>query len=329
MRDSGVMKVLLTDYQQADVDMERELLSAAGIEIAVAQCRTCEAVIDAAHDADAMLVQYAPITRAVIEALPNIRLVTIGGVGVDNIDVDAAREHGVWVCNVPDGSVGEVATHTLAMVLSLVRHLPLFDRSVRAGDWHHESTGELLRPMAMKLGIAGFGRIGQELARLAGPCFGEILANDPFLDASRWPGAARRVSMEVLFAESDVVSLHLPLTAETRNLVSHDLLGQMKRGSYLVNASRGGLIDTEALMAKLDDGHIALAALDVLPVEPPDPDDAIVTHDRVLLSPHAAFYSVESDVEGRRRAVENVIAWHRTGCPTNVVVAGKSARAKP
>jgi len=232
----------------------------------------------------------------------------------------------VWVCNVPDASVGEVATHALAMALSLIRHLPSFDQSIRAGNWQHTGTGELLRPVEMKLGILGFGRIGQELARLATLCFGEILAHDPFIEASRWPGSARQVSLETLFAQSDIVSLHLPLTAETRNIVSHDLLGKMKRGSYLVNVSRGGLLDAEALIARLDDGQIALAALDVLPNEPPAPDDAIVAHNRILLSPHAAYYSVQSDVELRRKAVNNVIACYRTGHPTNVVVAGRDPR---
>ena len=123
----------------------------AGIEVAVAQCRSPDEVIEAAYDADALVVQYAPITRTVIEALPNIRLVTINAVGVDSIDIDAAREHGVWVCNVPDASVGEVATHALAMALSLIRHLPSFDQSIRAGNWQHTGTGELLRPVEMKL----------------------------------------------------------------------------------------------------------------------------------------------------------------------------------
>ncbi|MDP7523793.1 MAG: C-terminal binding protein [Arenicellales bacterium] len=320
------MKVLLTDYQQADAEMECALLLGAGIEVAVAQCHSPDEVIEAAYDADALVVQYAPITRAVIEALPNIRLVTINAVGVDSIDVDAAREHGVWVCNVPDASVGEVATHALAMALSLIRHLPSFDQSIRAGNWQHTGTGELLRPAETKLGILGFGRIGQELARLATLCFGEILAHDPFIEASRWPGTARQVSLETLFVQSDIVSLHLPLTVETRNIVSHDLLGKMKHGSYLVNVSRGGLLDVEALIARLDDGQIALAALDVLPNEPPAPGDAIVTHNRVLLSPHAAYYSVQSDVELRRKAVNNVISWYRAGHPTNVVVAGRDPR---
>ena len=149
------MRVLLTDHLQPDVELERSMLAAADIDMVVAQCCTSDEVIDAAGDAESLFVQYAPITRRVIESLPGVKLITINAVGVDNIDVVAAREHGVWVCNVPNASVNEVATHALAMALSLIRHLPWFDQSVRECQWQPEAVGSLRRPSTLTLGGLG------------------------------------------------------------------------------------------------------------------------------------------------------------------------------
>ena len=319
----GAMKVLLCDHIQPDVDMEREMLSAAGIDCVVAQCRTPGEVIRSAQDSDAIFVQYAPITREVIEALPGLALVAINAVGVDNIDINAAEEHGVWVCNVPDASVNEVATHALALALSAIRHLPQYDRSVRSGEWQPDATGPLRRPRALTLGILGLGAIGRELARLAAPCFAELLGCDPQLPTDAWPANVRVASLEALFEDSDIVSLHLPLTEQTRGLIGKDLLNRMKHGSHLVNVARGAILDHEALLDALDSGQVAGAALDVFAQEPPDPDDLLLKHPNVQVSPHAAYYSTDSEIELRRRAVENILSWHSTGTPTKAVVTGQ------
>lgn len=322
------MRVLLTDTQQPDTDLEHGMLQAAGIECAVAQCRSPEDVIQAGREADAFVASYAPITEEVFAALPRLRLVTALGVGVDHIDIAAACRHGVWVANVPDANMNEAATHALAMALTLTRHVAFFDRSVRAGQWDYAATGPLRRPATLTLGILGLGRIGRQLAALARPSFKAVLGHDPYLASSRWPEGIEPCDLESLFRESDVLSLHLPYTEESRNLVDRERLAVMRPGSYLVNVARGGLLDLDGLLHHLDTGRLAGAALDVLPQEPPPPDHPVLRHPRVVVNPHAAFYSLESEEEARRKAVENVIIWARDGRPPNVVVRGKENRKK-
>ncbi len=317
------MKVLLTDYEQPDTELERSILAEAGLELVTAQCRTPEDVIDAGQNIEAFLVQLAPITREVFEVLPQLRLISGCGVGVDKIDIEAAQDHGVWVANVPDANTEEVAVHSLGMALSLIRHLPFYDRSVRAGAWHYEATGPLRRAGALTLGIAGMGRIGQKVAQLAQPCFGQLLGYDPYLPNPAWPAGLRPVKLTELFQQSNIISLHMPLTEETVNLVNADLLGQMPEGSYLVNAGRGALVNIDDLLQSLDRGQLAGAALDVLPQEPPSPDHAIIHHPRALITPHAAFYSIEGEEELRRKHVVNVVDWAKDGRPTHVVIEGK------
>jgi D-3-phosphoglycerate dehydrogenase len=320
------MKVVYADFIQPDLDLEAGLLAEAGMTLVPAepQCQTPEEVIRVADGAMGLLVQSAPITRAVFEALPDLRIVSVPGIGVDSVDLDAARHHGVWVANVPDANLTEVATHAVAMTLSLIRHLPLFDRNVHAGTWGYELTGPMHRPGHLTFGLVGLGRIGRLTASYAAPMFGSVVAFDPHVPDGAWPDAVTRAEdLAALFRQSDVVSLHLPLTAETQGLVSTALLADMKPGSYLVNVSRGPIVDIGALLAALDRGHLAGAALDVLPDEPPAADDPILGHPKVLLSPHAAFYSLESEEELARRSATNIVDLVRQGHPHSVVVEGR------
>ena len=318
------MKVLLTDLSQPDVEFERKLLAEAGIELVIAESPTPAGLIAVGQDVVGFILQTVSITREVIEALPNVRILSYPGIGVDIVDLAAAQEHGVWVANVPTANITEVAAHTLGMILSLIRHLPFYDRAVRGGTWHYESTGMLKRPSTLTLGIVGMGNIARRLAQYAAPVLGRIMAFDPYLPTVTWPeGITRTSDLSDLLRQSDVVSIHIPLTPQTENLFDRTRLSQMKPGSYLVNAARGAIVDIEALLDMLDSGHLAGAALDVLPVEPPPADHPILNHPKVLLSPHAAFYSKDSDEELRRTSVENIIAWVRTGRPLHVVVEGK------
>jgi D-3-phosphoglycerate dehydrogenase / 2-oxoglutarate reductase len=317
------MRVLVTDADYGELDIEAGVLTAAGHELRTAQCRTPEDVIAAARDVDAVLVQYAPVTAEVLAALPRLRLVSRYGVGVDVVDLDAARARGVWVCNVPDYGTAEVALHAVAMLLALLRNLPEHDRQVHAGRWDHRAGGVLQRPGRLTLGVVGLGRIGRMTMERAAPWFGGCVGHDPHLPEEAWPPGVERVGLEELAARSNAVTLHLPLTPRTRGLVGADLLARLPPASYLVNTSRGGLVDLDAVLAALTDGRLAGVALDVLPEEPPPAGHPLLDHPRALLTPHVAWYSVQAEAELRRKAAENVVTWARTGRPTHPVVEGR------
>ena len=317
------MKVLVTDAEYTSLDIEAEVLETAGHELVTASCKTPAEVIEAGGGVDAFLVQYAPITADVFEALPQLRLVSRYGVGVDAVDTEAARDHGVWVCNVPDYGTTEVALHAVAMLLALLRNVAGHDREVRAGHWDYHLGGELRRPSSLTLGVLGLGRIGRMTAERAAPWFGAAAGYDPYLPDVAWPEGIERLDLADVFARSSAVTLHLPLTDATSGLVGTDLLGRMPAGSYLVNTARGGLVDLDALVEALDSGQLAGVALDVLPQEPPPSRHPLLTHPRALITPHVAWYSAEAEVELRRKAAQNIVDWAWTGRPTYVVVEGR------
>jgi len=315
-------RVLFSDYDFPDIDLERSLFAAARVELATAQCRTEDEVIAAAHDCDAILLQYAPITERVVSSLAGVGIVSRIGAGFDTIDLDACAKHGVWVGNSPDYGVGEVATHALAMALAMMRNVVAYNRDVCAGTWHYESSGKLRRATNLTLGIVGLGRIGKRMAHVSRNLFKRVIACDPYIIDGDFPAYVERGNLDDVLAQSDVVSLHVPLTRETRGMIDTAAFRSMKPGAYLVNTARGAVVDVDAAYAALERGTLAGLALDVLPVEPVPSDSKLVGHPRVILSPHAAFYSVESERELRRKAAQNIVTWLQTGRPDYVVVAG-------
>ena len=317
------MKILITDYDFPDLELERALYRAAGVDVVVAQCRTEGEVIAASAGCQGLLVQYAPVNAKVFAARPEIRIVSRYGAGFDTVNTADAQAHGVWVGNSPDYGVGEVATHALAMMLSLLRHIVFYDRDIKAGQWHFSTAGELRRVGDMTLGILGLGRIGKRMAHIGRNSFKRVIACDPHIIDGDFPAYVERVGLEALFAQADAISLHVPLTDETRGLVNASVLGLMKPGSVLVNTARGAVVHIGDLLDALDAGRLDGAALDVLPVEPPGMDARIVQHPRVVLSPHAAFYSVVAEKELRRKAAQNLVDWSLHGRPTYAVVAGR------
>ena len=288
-----------------------------------AQCRTDNEVIEAAAGCSAILLQYAPITERVIAALPGLGIVSRIGAGFDTVDVDACARHGVWVANSPDYGVGEVATHALALALALVRNVVAYHRDVQAGRWHYLSPGIALRRASeLTLGILGLGRIGKRMAYLARNAFKDVLSCDPYLIDGDFPAYVERVDLPGLFAQSDVISLHTPLTDESRGMIDGATLARLKPGSYLVNTARGAIVQIDDLLGALDGGILAGAGLDVLPVEPVPHESRLLGHPRVILTPHAAFFSVQAQSELRRKAAQNIVTWMKTGRPDYVVVAG-------
>ena len=317
------MKVLVTDQDYVDLTLEREVFDSAGIEMVLAEhALTEDAVIAAGAGCAAILLQYAPITDRVLTALPHVGLVTRIGAGYDTVDTDACARHGVWVANSPDYGVGEVATHALALALALIRHVAFYDRDIRAGNWHYESAGKVRRCSDMTLGIVGLGRIGKRMAYLSRNVFRRVIACDPHLIDGDFPAYVERSALDDLFAQSDVVSLHTLLNNETRGLIDARLLAKMPQGGYLVNTSRGGVVNADDLVAAVYAGHFDGVGIDVMPQEPVTADHPLARHPRVLLTPHAAFYSVESERDLRRKAAQNIATWARTGRPDYVVVQG-------
>jgi D-3-phosphoglycerate dehydrogenase len=321
-----VPRVLFSDHDFPDIALERELFQRQGIELAVAQCRTEDEVIASAQGCCAILLQYAPITERVVEALPGVGIVSRIGAGYDTVDTAACERRGVWVANSPDYGVGEVATHALALALAVTRNIVAYHRDVTAGHWHYLSSGPLRRAREMTLGIVGLGRIGKRMAQISRDVFKRVVAYDPYLIDGDFPVFVERApTLEALAAAADVVSLHTPLTAETRGMIGERFFAAMPKGGYLVNTARGAVVDVDACLRALDAGMLAAAGLDVLPVEPVAAASPLAAHPRVVLSPHAAFYSRESEQELRRKAAQNVATWIATGRPEYVVVRGTRA----
>ena len=316
-------RVLLSDYEFPDPDLERKLFAAAGVELVAAQCRTEADVIAAAAGCAGILLQYAPITESVVAALPQLGIVSRIGAGFDTVDTAACARHGIWVSNSPDYGVGEVATHALALVLALIRNIVAYNRDIRAGKWHYLSSGKLKRAGEMTLGIVGLGRIGKRMAHVSRNVVRRVLACDPYLIDGDFPAYVERAAdLAGLFAASDVVSVHAPLSDETRGMIDADVLGRMRPGSYIVNTARGAIVDIDDLLAALDSGILAGVGLDVLPVEPIPAESPLLGHPKVILTPHAAFFSVQAEIELRRKAAQNIVTWLKAGRPDYVVVAG-------
>lgn len=316
--------VLYADYDYADVELELALFRRHGIDVKLAQCRTEDDAIRAAEGCFGMLLQYTPITERVVTALPQLGIVCRIGAGYDTIDTAACERHGVWVANSPDYGMGEVATHALGLALALIRKIVAYHRDItQHGKWHFLSSGTLRRPREMTLGIVGLGRIGKRMAHISRDVFKRVVAYDPYLIDGDFPVYVERVrTLEALAQAADVVSLHTPLTAETRGMIGERFFAELAKGSFLVNTARGAVVDIAACLSALDAGILAGAGLDVLPVEPVPPDSPLLTHPRVVLSPHAAFYSIEAEQELRRKAAQNLATWWTTGRPEYVVVQG-------
>lgn len=316
-------RFLFADHDFPDIDLEREIFARNGIELAIAQCRTEDEVIAAAQGCPGILLQYAPITERVIVALPSLGIVSRIGAGYDTVDADACARQGVWVANSPDYGVGEVATHALALALAVTRNIVAYHRDIAAGRWHYLSSGPLRRPREMTLGIVGLGRIGKRMAQISRDVFKRVVAYDPYLIDGDFPVHVERApTLDALAGTADVVSLHTPLTGETRGMINGRFFGALKRSSYLVNTARGAVVDVKDLLAALDAGILAGAGLDVLPAEPIPRDSPLLADPRIVLTPHAAFFSREAEQELRRKAAQNLVTWLATGRPDYVVVAG-------
>lgn len=300
--------VVITDYEFADLEPERAVIEGAGFRLVPAQTSTEDEIIAACAGADAVINQYARLTARVLGRLPKVRVVSRYGIGLDTIDVAAATAEGIVVTNVPDGSLEDVSDHAAAMILALARGLGRYNSDLQKGGWDYTVAAPLFRLRGRTLGLLGYGQIPRQLARkLAG--FGmRILASDPYADPARAAEAGvTLVEPGVLFREADFLSVHVPLTPRTTGMVDAAAFAAMKPTAYLVNTARGPVVDQEALVEALTEGRIAGAGLDVFETEPLPAGHRLRALPNVLLSPHCAWYSKDSEVEIRTKAARNVV----------------------
>jgi D-3-phosphoglycerate dehydrogenase len=286
-------RVVASDDPMIDVDRLRADLDA---EVVAAETGDEAALRDAAAGAAALVVDVnTPVTAAVLDVLDDLQVVARAGVGIDNIDVAAAADHGVTVTNVPEYCTDEVATHTVTLLLDCVRTLTDYDRDVRDGGWGWERTRPVHRVRGRTLGLVSFGPIARRVRDQLRGFDLDVVAYDPYVDAAEMAAAdVEKVTLEELYERADYVSLHAPLTEETAGLIDADAVAAMRDRAILVNTGRGGLVDEAALRTALDDGEIAAAGLDVLAEEPPAADHPLVGLDNCIVTPHAAWYSEEA-----------------------------------
>ena len=307
--------ILLTDYAWPDDAIERSVVEGAGFRLvtgpaAPASAENIETLVRM-HQPAGILTCWAEVSAEAISASDPLKIVARLGVGLDNIAVGAATERGIWVTNVPDYCVEEVSDHALAFALAWTRGLVQFDREVRTGRW--EPAGAKLRRLAdLTCGIVGFGRIGRATARKFAAFGCRVIANDP--GAHGQANGVSFVDLDTLLGQSDIVVLHAPLLPNTRHLIDQGRIALMRRGSLLINVSRGGIVDTEAVSSALQSGQLSAVGLDVLESEPKVPA-SLLRQAGAMLTPHVAFSSDASLGELRRRASEEVVRVLRGDAP--------------
>lgn len=301
-------KAVITDHGFKDVTQERRILEEAGCDLSEAQCKTPAEVIEAARGADALLVQWAPVTAEVIETLDTCKIIVRYGIGVDNVALEAAKAKGIIVCNVPDYCIDEVADHSVAMALSLGRQLTQLDQRLRDGVWKMLPVSPMPAFREMTFATAGFGRIARAVLERARPFGFRLAAYDPFVAASEFDNfGVQQLNLDELFAQADILSLHLPLTPQTQHLVDAARLKTMKPHAIVVNTARGPLIDTVAMAQALREKQIAFAGLDVFEPEPLPDDHPLRGCDNALLTSHIAWYSESSVPKLQRMVAEEVM----------------------
>lgn len=300
-----------------NVDVEREIIEKIGAEFVAEKCETEEDVIARCQDADVLLSMGIPITKRVIAALEKCRAIVNYGIGVDTIDIPAATEAGICIANVPDFCWDEVADTAMSLLLAITRKVVLLNNLIKKGVWSRQPAKPVYRFRGQILGIIGFGNIGRTFYKKALPFGFKIIAYDPYVSKeSIRDYAVELVPLEQLLRTSDIISIHAPLTPETRGMIGEAELKQMKPTSYIINTGRGPIIKGEALYKALKEGWIAGAGLDVMEKEPPDPNDPLLTLDNIVMTPHYASYTEEAYHELKVKVAEGAVQVLTQGYPT-------------
>ncbi len=308
------IKVVITDYIEPDLKWETEEMARRGVSFSYHQLKFApiEKVIEATHDADVVVVNMLKVTPEVIAGWKKCRLVIRHGVGYDNVDVPALTDAGLPLCYIPDYCMDEVAEQAIALILACARRMftsrKVLDESSARGQWDFNPVIPVYRLSGKTVGLLGCGRIGSRVYRKMQGLGVNFLICDPYLNPARQRemGLEKTVDKETLFRESDFISIHTPLTAETRHIVNRDTLALMKRTAYLVNTARGPMVDHEALAEALHNGTIAGAGIDVFHKEPPDPDYPLFNAPNCILTPHLGWYSEDAAWRIREIIVEEI-----------------------
>ncbi|MEC9004273.1 MAG: C-terminal binding protein [Planctomycetota bacterium] len=311
------MKVLVTDYAWPDLEIERAILGEAGIELIAATATDPSSLAAQVNEVDGILACWASISREVIENATRCRIVARMGIGLDNIDVQQCTEQNILVTNVPDYCAVDVAEHTLALLLAMARNIPYFHQQAKTGNYQLKPHTPLRRLAGQRLGIVGWGAIGQQVARRAQAMGLDVVVTRHNMQQPIEGFALQ--PLETLLATSDYVSLHLPYNKQTHQLLNTERLRTMKPTAFLINTARGGLVDHDALLAALESNQLAGAALDVHDPEPPDLTQPLYQLPQVVVTPHAAFYSEESLRELRTCAATQVVTCLQGLTPEHVV----------
>jgi len=309
-------KIVICDCDHKSIEIEEEVLKKHGYTCDWRRCMTEDEVIAGCADATVLLVQYAKVGRRAMEALPNLKQIVRYGVGVDTIDLEAARELGIEVCNVPDYGTFEVADQAMAHTLCLARKLYMTNADIRKGRWNYADAIPMHRLSVMTVGVIGLGRIGKAYAARMHAFGTKVIATDEL--AKDVPDYVTMVPFEELIKQSDIISIHCPADGNI-GLIGEAEFAMMKDGAYLINVSRGGIIDEAALDAALTSGKLAGCGLDVAAKEPIPADHPLLRHPNLLVSPHIGWYSEESADELKRKVAEEALRFV-TGEPVHYSV---------
>jgi D-3-phosphoglycerate dehydrogenase / 2-oxoglutarate reductase len=310
-------RILITDRAWPDTSIEQDVLSRVDAEIVEPASTDEAALVAAAFQVDAIATNWSHVTGAVIRASDRCRIVSRFGIGVDNIAVDVATELKIPVTNCPDYCVSEVSDHALGLLLACARRIGFFHLRTKQGEYQLSAARGIQRIAGQTLGLIGLGHIGRALVPKARALGLEVIAHTT--SGNDYGTGVRMVSLDELLASSDYISLHAPLTDRTRGLFSPERFAQMRPTAFLINTSRGGLVDHNALHVALEKNQLAGAALDVFDPEPPDLSRPLFRDERVIVTPHAAFVSEQALRQMRRQAIEQVVAALEGRRPQNVL----------
>jgi D-3-phosphoglycerate dehydrogenase len=321
VKTKTVRRVAILGTRYGNLALEERILGGAGIALTEAPGQSEAEIVTTASEAQVIVCGGAPkITAAVIRRLPHLRAVVRSGIGVDTVDVAACTRRHIYVVNVPDYCIDEVAIHALTLILSWARKIPVAQANTRGGKWEVAPLKPLQSPPDLVVGIVGFGRIAQRVCRMALDLGFRVWVSDPYVAKSRIAAkGARPVAFRPLLRRADFLSLHVPLTPKTRHMMNAGAFGLMRPSAYLINTARGELIDEAALYDALSKGSLAGAALDVMENEPPPSEHPLRSLANVILTPHCAWYTERSQQELRRKTCAEVMRVLRGDIPKNLV----------